>query len=115
VSKTAITVFLCTGKDCGKAWRRLCAESPGKWLKHHVKAAGLPYKLEVVKTECMDHCEEAACLCLVHGRCASLETNVHGEHDADRLLAAIRSCIETAHAADGATKGPSHPVLDLPG
>jgi hypothetical protein len=96
MSKTVITVFLCTGKDCSKAWRRWCAESPGKWLKHCVRDAELPYKLNIVKTECMDRCEQAACLCFVNGRCASLETNLHSAHHGDRILAALRACVETA-------------------
>lgn len=96
MSKTPVTVFLCTGKDCARAWRRLCDGSPGKWLKRHVEAAGLPYKLTVVETECMDRCERAGCFCFLHGRCASLETDVRSPHDADRLLAALRSCVERA-------------------
>src|SRR5438034_8367529 len=67
MAKIHVTLFVCTGKDCSKAWRHVCDTSPGKWLKRHVEEAGLPYKLNVVKTECMDRCEEAATVCLVHG------------------------------------------------
>ena len=63
MNKIPLTVFLCTSKDCSKAWRRVCHGSPGKWLKHQVQAAGLPYKLNIVETGCMDRCEQAACLC----------------------------------------------------
>jgi predicted metal-binding protein len=94
MSKTAVTVFLCAGKDCSKAWRRVCDGSPGKWLKHRVEEARLPYKLQVVKTECLDRCDEAACLCFVHGHAASLETQVRSSQEADRLLAALRACCE---------------------
>ena len=94
MSKTPLTVFLCAGKDCARAWRRVCDGSPGKWLKRHAREAGLPYKLHVVKTECMDRCDEAACLCFVHGPAAALETDVHSEHAADRLLAALRACAD---------------------
>lgn len=94
MSKTPVTVFVCTGKDCTKAWHKVCDSSPGKWLKRQVQAAELPYKLRVVKTECMDRCEHAACLCVVHGRIASFETDVRSAHDADRLLAALRACVE---------------------
>jgi len=90
MSKTHLTVFLCDGKDCHKAWRHVCDGSPGKWLKRHVEAAGLPYKLSVVKTECMDRCKEAANLCLVHDRRARLEVAVTSEDDVHRLLAALR-------------------------
>ena len=96
MSKTAVTVFLCAGKDCSKAWRHVCDGAPGKWLKHCVEGAGLPYKLKVVKTECMDRCDEAACLCFVHGPAAAFETDVHSDHAADRLLAALRACVEGA-------------------
>lgn len=96
MSKTALTVFLCSGKDCTRAWHRLCAGSPGKWLKHQVEDAELPYKLKIVKTECMDRCDQAACLCFVHGPHACFETAVRSPHDRDRLLAGLRSCAESA-------------------
>jgi predicted metal-binding protein len=101
MSKTAVTVFVCTGKDCRKAWRHVCGEAPGKWLKQRAEEAGLPYKLKVVKTECMDHCDEAACLCFVYGHAASFETDVHSDHAADRLLAALRACVEGHDVAAG--------------
>jgi hypothetical protein len=94
MSKTALTVFLCTRKDCRKAWRRVCDNSPGKWLRRQVADAGLPYKLKIVKTDCMDRCERAANLCFVCGPCACFESDVRSAHDADRLLAALRSCVE---------------------
>jgi hypothetical protein len=94
MSKTSLTVFVCTGKDCTRAWRRVCAGSPGKWLKRQVADAGLPYKLRVVKTECMDRCASAANLCFVCGPGACSETEVRSAHDADRLLAALRACAE---------------------
>jgi predicted metal-binding protein len=99
MSKPLVHVFLCTGKDCSKAWRRLCDGSPGKWLKRRVEEAGLPYKLNVIKTECMDRCDDAACLCFEHHSQASFEINIRSAHDADRLLAALRACVESA--ADG--------------
>jgi hypothetical protein len=96
MSKTRVTVFLCTGKDCRKAWARLCPGSAGKWLKRQVEQAGLPLKLKMVETECMDHCEEAACLCAVCGDRAGFVTELVSEEDGDRALAALRSCVETA-------------------
>src|SRR5438105_81013 len=52
MSKTRLTVFLCQGKDCRKAWKHVSGGgSPGKWLKRRVEEAGLPYKLRIVKTE----------------------------------------------------------------
>src|SRR5262245_13908281 len=73
MSKPRVTVFICTGKECTKAWRRLGNGSPGKWLKRHIEEAGLPYKVTVVKTECMDRCEHAGCLCFQHCRHAAAE------------------------------------------
>lgn len=96
MSKPTLTVFLCAGKDCQKAWHRVCDGSPGKWLKRQLEAAGLPYKLEVIKTDCWDRCRHAANLCLVHGCRAGVETDICSEDDADRLLAALRSCVEQA-------------------
>ena len=96
MSKTGVTVFVCTGKDCAKAWRRVCDGSPGKWLKRQVEEAGLPYRLTVVKTECLDRCDEAACVCCVTGGRAVLTTEVRSHHDADRLLAGLRCCVELA-------------------
>jgi hypothetical protein len=95
MSKLSLTVFLCTGKDCARAWRRVCDGSPGKWLRRRVEAAGLPFKLRVVKTECLDRCERAACLCCVAGRHAGFATDVRSPHDADRLLATLRSTVES--------------------
>jgi hypothetical protein len=87
MSKKSLTVFLCTGKDCSRSWDRFCDGSPGKWLKRHFESAGLPGKLRIVKTDCMDRCEDAACMCFVHDDRARLETTVHSEHDLGRLLA----------------------------
>lgn len=96
MSKTHVTVFVCTGKDCSKVWRRMCDGSPGKWLKRRLDEAELPYKLHIVKTECMDRCEHAGCVCFLHGCHGSLETDVRASHDGDRLLAVLRSCVERA-------------------
>jgi hypothetical protein len=89
MSKIPLTVFVCTGKDCAKAWGRFCDGSPGKWLKRHVEAAGLPYKLNVVKTDCMDRCDDAACLCFVHQHKASEQLRVRSASDLGRLLGAM--------------------------
>ena len=102
MSEQRLTVFLCEGKDCRKAWDRLTDSSPTKWLKRHVEEAGLPYKLRVVATECQDRCEEAACLCATCGACAVCETNIRSKEDADRLLAGLRSCASGARQGNGA-------------
>lgn len=94
MSKTVVTVFLCDGKDCRKAWRRVCDNSPSKWLKKQVENAGLPYKLHIVKTECMDRCEHAASVCCVQGETAASLENINSSEDADRFLAALRCCVE---------------------
>jgi len=105
--KRHITLFLCDDKDCRKAWSHVCqAAAPAKWLKQQVKQAGLPYKLDIIKTACMDRCEDAACLCFVADGVASWETHIRSEDDADRLLAALRACVETA--ADVPVHGRSH-------
>ena len=101
MSKPHITVFLCDDKDCAKAWSRVCRHgSVGKWLKHQVKQAGLPYKLDIVKTECMDRCEDAACVCVVADGVAFWETRIRCEDDADRLLAGLRACVETGNRVE---------------
>jgi hypothetical protein len=96
MSKTKLTLFVCDGKDCRRAWGRVAGSSPGKWLKRQVERAGLPYKLNVVETCCQDRCEEAACLTAVCGPCAAAVTAVRAADDADRVLAALRSCAERA-------------------
>src|SRR5208337_719388 len=96
MSKISLTVFLCDGKDCTRAWQRVCDGSPAKWLKRQLEAAGLPYKLKIIRTECMDHCEEAACLCCVYGNAARFEMRIRSRHEADRLLASLRSCVESS-------------------
>jgi hypothetical protein len=100
MAKTRLTVFLCAGKDCSRQWKAICA-APGKWLKHQVKEAGLPYKLNVVETCCQDRCEEAACLCCVAGPRALVETCIRSRHDADRILSGLRACAESVEAARG--------------
>jgi hypothetical protein len=77
--------------------------SPGRWLKHRAEEAGLPYKLKVVKTECMGRCDDAACVCFVQGRAADVVTKVRSGNAADRLLAALRACCESADRAQGGT------------
>jgi hypothetical protein len=93
MSKTSLTVLMCTSKDCSRAWDHFCDGSPGKWLKRQFESAGLPYKLHVVKTECMDRCKEAACLYLIHGDRARLEIDVRSKHDLGRLLAAAMDLV----------------------
>jgi hypothetical protein len=111
MSKLSLTVILCAGKDCARAWRRVCDGSPGKWLRRRVEEAGLPYKLRVVKTECMDRCERAACLCCVAGPRADFATDVRSPHDADRLLAALRSTVESRDlTAPGSSAGAAAPA-----
>jgi hypothetical protein len=99
MSKTKLTLFLCDGKDCRRAWGRVAGGSPGKWLKRQVEHAGLPYKLNVVETCCQDRCEDAACFCLVCGPCAAAVTAVRSEDDADRVLATLRTCAQRASDA----------------
>ncbi len=96
MSRIELTVFLCDGKDCRKAWRRLYDGSRAKWLKRQVEAAGLPYKVHVVRTECMDKCADAANLCVVHDRRARCESRITSEFDAQRLLAALRDVAESS-------------------
>jgi hypothetical protein len=108
MSKPRLTVFLCQSDDCRKAWRRLCHAPPRKWLKRQIEAAGLPYKLRVVETACQDRCDEAACLCAVCGPCAASVTRIRCEDDADRLLAAMRACVERTEAGDGRGQGVGH-------
>ena len=86
MSRIPLTVFLCTDKDCAKAWRRICGDSPRKWLKRRFAEAGIPCRLNVVKTDCMDHCEEAACLCFVERDRARLEMKVRSDRDLARLF-----------------------------
>jgi hypothetical protein len=99
MSKSRLTLFVCKGKDCRRAWDRFAGRSPGKWLKRQVEHAGLPYKLTVVETDCQDRCQDAACLQAISGACATAVTAIRSDHDADRILAALRSCAE--RAADG--------------
>jgi hypothetical protein len=110
MKKIPLTVFLCASKDCNKAWRHICHGSPGKWLKHQLHAAGLPYKLNIIKTGCMDRCDEAACLCAVHDRHACLETEIHSSHDIDRILTALRVCVENASLSDAQDKRHERPL-----
>ncbi len=95
MSKQHLTVFLCTGKDCCKAWSHITEDSPGKWLKRLVKEADLPYKLDIIKTECMDQCEQSACLCIVADHSATWEMQIGHRDDADRVLAGLRACAES--------------------
>lgn len=95
MSKPMIDVFLCTGKDCVKAWRKVCDSSPKKFLKEHLKQSGLPYKLNLVETKCMDACKQAANVCFVYGDCADHAREIESADDADRLLIHLRSCVES--------------------
>jgi NADH:ubiquinone oxidoreductase subunit E len=101
MSKQRLTVFVCQGKDCRKAWEQLTDSAPEKWLKRRVEEAALNCKLRVVGTECQDNCEDAACLCAVCGPCAALETRIRSKADADRLMTALRGCTESAAERNG--------------
>jgi len=97
MAKVSVTVFLCTGKDCARAWRKLCDDSsPRKWIRQQLKEAKLPFKLNLVKTECMDQCARAGCLWVVYGRHACQEMEVCSAEDGDRVLAAMRACVEAS-------------------
>jgi hypothetical protein len=60
----------------------------------------------------MDRCDDAANLCCVRGTCAAFEQRVRSADDADRLLAALRSCVEHADASGG---GQDFPCEGAPG
>jgi hypothetical protein len=94
MSRIPLTVFLCTGKDCSRAWRRICDDSPRKWLKRRLEETGAPCKLHIIKTDCMDRCEQAACIHLVHEGRARLETQIHSEHDLGRILEAVLDVLD---------------------
>ena len=66
----------------------------GKMAQGEVEKAGLPYKLHIVKTECMDRCDHAASVCCVQGATAALQENLRSSDDADSFLAALRCCVE---------------------
>ncbi len=101
MSRQPLLVYVCAGKDCSRAWERLCDASPRKWLKRHLEDAGLPGKVEVIRTECMDRCKEAANLCLVFADRACLETEVRRAADIERLReTARRLCEPSAIIAD---------------
>jgi hypothetical protein len=104
VSKVQVTVFLCAGKHCARAWDRVCDGRPAKWLKRQVADAGLPYHLDVIKTACMDRCKDAANLCAVHGDAAVPFAGLCHPDDAERFLAHLRSSVER-HAAAPADRG----------
>jgi predicted metal-binding protein len=92
VGKPRITVFLCDEKDCRRVWNRVCRDdSPASWLQRQLRES---LKGDVVKTECMDRCEEAATICLVAGSTAAFETRIDSKHDRDRLVTAVQARAE---------------------
>jgi hypothetical protein len=105
MSKIPLTVFLCTDKDCAKAWRRVCDDAPRKWLKKRLAEIGVPARVRVVRTECMDHCEEAACLQLVCEGRARLETHFLAHHDLARLFEAALDVLDVPWRLTGDGKG----------
>jgi hypothetical protein len=105
MGRTRLTLFLCQGKACRKAWGKLTDSAPGKWLRRQLGRAGLPYKLRVVKTGCQDRCDDAAAFCCVCGPAAEAVRGLRSAGDADRALAALRACAE--RAAAGAAAAPA--------
>lgn len=95
MSKLLVTAFVCKGKDCTRAWRKVCPGSPKKFIKEQLKESGMPYKLNIVETVCMDHCEQAANICFVCSDCADFAREVRTPEDADRILIHLRSCVES--------------------
>lgn len=102
MSRIPLTVFLCTDKDCKKAWRRICGSSARRWLKRRFAEAGIPCRLNVVKTDCMDHCEEAACLHFVERDRARLELKVRSQHDLARLFETALDLLDVPRRMTGA-------------
>lgn len=95
MSKTVVTVFVCTGKDCTRAWKKVCSGSPKKFLKEQLRESGMPFRLNVIETSCMDQCEQAANVCFVSGDCADFAREIRSSDDGDRLLLHMRSCVES--------------------
>ena len=95
MSKVTVTAFICRGKDCTRAWRQVCDGSPKRFLKEQLKESGMPFKLNVVETCCMDQCEQAANVCFVCGDCADVAREIRAPDDADRILIHLRSCVES--------------------
>jgi hypothetical protein len=44
----------------------------------------------------MDRCEQAACLLCVFSPFSSWISDIRSDHDSDRVLATLRSCVESA-------------------
>lgn len=95
MSKLLVTAFVCKGKDCARAWRKVCSGSPKKFIKDQLKESGMPYKLNIVETACMDCCEQAANICFVCGDCADVAREIRSADDSDRILIHLRSCVES--------------------
>lgn len=93
MSKKVVALFVCTGKDCRRAWHKH-ERSPAKWVKRYLEDADLPMKVQVVETECMDRCEEAACMCVVHAERARTLVEFRGDRDAEKLSSALRQVVE---------------------
>lgn len=91
MSKPRVLAFVCQGKDCRRVWQQHHVH-PGKWLKWI--GSQLPLKLRVVESECMDHCEDAACICLVSGKHACLDLNVQPRKDDERVLETLQRLID---------------------
>lgn len=98
MSKLRLTAFVCTDKDCARAWRKVCSGSPRKFIKQQLKESGMPYQLNIIETGCMDACEQAANICFVCDDCAAFAREIRSPDDGDRILIHLRSCVESVES-----------------
>lgn len=88
-----LTVFICRGKECRRAWRNLPEEvGVRRWVKETaaVLLGGSRNQIETIETDCMDRCAEAGCVFVAGEGGACFVTNLQGRQATPRLFESIK-------------------------
>jgi predicted metal-binding protein len=90
MAKVALTVFICTQKDCRHVWRHVDAEmGMRRWIKKVVSELQTPARVEIIETECMDRCDEGGCLFVAGPGHSGFVTGFDGRSPSAHLRAAL--------------------------
>jgi hypothetical protein len=95
-NQKTLTVFICRGKDCRRAWRNLPEEvGVRRWVKESAAEllGGSRNQIETIETDCMDRCAEAGCLFVAGAGGAGFVTNLHGRQATQRLQQSLKVAI----------------------
>lgn len=114
MAKVALTVFVCTHKDCRRVWRYVDADvGMRRWIKNAVADLETPARVEIIETECMDRCAEGGCLFIAGPGHCGFVTGFNGRSPSAHLRAALHAAaaVPDSCACQGTARPPVADVV----